>query len=203
MKLYDGGRVPNARRVRVFLAEKGITLPVESVDLGKNEHKTSGFSALNPLQRLPVLQMDDGSILTESIAICRYFEELQPEPPLFGTDMRSRAEVEMWQRRLELELYLPAAFVFRHTHPAMATYEVPQVKEWGEANRDRIEQFLGVFDAHLEGRSFVVGETLSVADITGYIAIDFFKAGRIPPPEKHANVMRWFAAMTARPSARA
>ena len=203
MKLYDGGRVPNARRVRMYLAEKGLSVPMEPVDLGKMEHKDAGFTRLNPLQRVPVLVLDNGTVLTESIAICRYLEELNPEPPLFGTGAEGKALVEMWQRRLELELYLPAAFVFRHTHPAMANYEVPQVKEWGEANRARIEQFLTVFDAHLEGCNFVTGDVMSVADITGYIAIDFFKAGRIPPPERHANVMRWLTAMAARPSARA
>lgn len=203
MKLYDGGRVPNARRVRMYLAEKGLSVPTEPVDLGKMEHKAAGFTRLNPLQRVPVLVLDDGTVLTESIAICRYFEELNPTPPLFGTGAQERALVEMWQRRLELELYLPAAFVFRHTHPAMAGFEVPQVREWGEANRSHVERFLGVFDAHLEGRDVVIGDTLSVADITGYIAIDFFKAGKIAPPERHANVMRWFAAIAARPSARA
>jgi len=203
MKLYDGGRVPNARRVRMYLAEKGLGVPMEPVDLGKMEHRGTDFTRLNPLQRVPVLVLDTGTVLTESIAICRYFEELNPDPPLFGTGAEGKALVEMWQRRLELELYLPAAFVFRHTHPAMANYEVPQVKEWGEANRARIEQFLGVFDAHLEGCNFVTGDAMSVADITGYIAIDFFKAGRIAPPERHANVMRWFTTIAARPSTRA
>ena len=127
MMLYDGGRVPNARRVRMFLAEKGITVPMTPVDLGRNEHKSTAFSALNPLHRVPVLVLDDGTVLTESIAICRYFEELHPEPPLFGTGARERALVEMWQRRLELELFFPIAHVFRHLHPAMATFEVPQV----------------------------------------------------------------------------
>lgn len=203
MKLYDGGRVPNARRVRIFLAEKGITVPMESIDLGKLEHRGAEFTRLNPLQRVPVLVLDDGTVLTESIAICRYFEELHPTPALFGVGAKGKALVEMWQRRLELELYLPAAFVFRHTHPAMANLEVPQVREWGEANRGHVERFLSILDAHLDGRDFVIGDTLSVADITGYIAIEFFKAGKIAPPEKHLNVMRWHAAIAARPSARA
>jgi glutathione S-transferase len=203
MKLYDGGRVPNARRVRVFLAEKGIDVARAPVDLGKNEHKSSEFSRLNPLQRVPVLVLDDGTILTESIAICRYFEELHPSPPMFGAGAKGRALVEMWQRRLELELYLPAATVFRHTHPAMTGYQVPQVPAWGEANREYVERFLEILDAHLEGRDFVAGDQMSVADITGLIAVDFFKAGKIPPPEKHANVKRWHSSLAARPSARA
>ena len=104
MKLYDGGRAPNPRRVRVFLAEKGITVPIEQVDLGKLAHKSPAYTAINPLQRVPALELDDGTIITESIAICRYFEALHPEPPLFGVGAKEVAMVEMWQRRIELHL---------------------------------------------------------------------------------------------------
>jgi glutathione S-transferase len=203
MKLYDGGRVPNARRVRIYLAEKGLEVEKVPVDLGRNEHKTSEFARLNPLRCVPVLQLDDGTILTESIAICRYFEELHPSPPMFGEGARGRALVEMWQRRLEFELYISAAFVFRHTHPAMAGSQVPQIPAWGEANRAYVENFLGILDGHLKSHEFVAGDRMSVADITGFIAIEFFKAAKIPPPERHAHVMRWHAALAARPSARA
>src|ERR1051325_8423135 len=121
MKLYDGGRSPNPRRVRIFLAEKGISLPpIEAVDLGSLQHKAPAYAAVNPLQRTPALEFDDGTVLTESIAICRYFEELNPEPPLFGTGPLDRARVEMWQRRLEFGLLGAVASVFRHLHPAMA-----------------------------------------------------------------------------------
>src|SRR6185503_19924205 len=126
MKLYDGGRAPNPRRVRVFLAEKGITIPLEQVDLGALAQKSSAFTAINPLQRVPALVLDDGTILTESIAICRYLEALHPEPPLFGTGAKEAAIVEMWQRRVELHLLFPVAHVFRNSHPAMKEMEVPQ-----------------------------------------------------------------------------
>ena len=119
MKLYDGGRAPNPRRVRIFLAEKGIEIPLESVDLGALEHKSETFTALNPLQRLPVLTLDDGTVITESIAICRYFEALRSEPPLFGRGALEVALVEMWNRRVELNLYAAVSAVFRHLHPAM------------------------------------------------------------------------------------
>ena len=203
MKLYDGGRVPNARRVRVYLAEKGLTIPVVPVDLGRNEHKTPEFSARNPLQRVPVLELDDGTILTESIAICRYFEELHPTPPLFGTGAQGRALAEMWQRRIEFELYLPIAHAFRHTHPAMAGYEVPQVPEWGVVNRDRAVAFMRILDRHLAGKPFVCGDAISVGDITGLVALDFLKAAKIEFPADLPNLKRWYDALSARPSARA
>jgi glutathione S-transferase len=203
MILYDGGRVPNARRVRVYLAEKGISVPLEPVDLGKNAHKSEAFNALNPLQRVPVLVLDDGTIITESIAICRYFEELHPSPPLFGEGAKGRALVEMWQRRLEFELYLPTAYAFRHTHPAMAAYQVPQIAAWGEANKTSACQFLALLDKDLGGKAFVCGETFSIADITGLIALDFFKAAKIVMPEGLDNVRRWHESLASRPSAKA
>src|ERR1051325_3417626 len=142
MKLYDGGRSPNPRRVRIFLAEKGISLPpIEAVDLGSLQHKSPAYAAVNPLQRVPALELDDGTILTESIAICRYFERLHPEPPLFGTDARDMAMVEMWERRIEFHLLASVAHVFRNSHPAMREMEVPQVPAWADANKPRVMEF--------------------------------------------------------------
>src|SRR5262249_32423725 len=141
MILYDGGRAPNPRRVRIYLAEKGITVPLKPVDLGALQHKSADFAAINPVQRVPALLLDDGGVIAESIAICRYFEALHPEPPLFGTGARAIAEVEMWNRRLELNLLFPIAHVFRNTHPAMREMEVPQVTAWADANKPRITAF--------------------------------------------------------------
>lgn len=203
MKLYDGGRAPNPRRVRIFLAEKGLDVPMAPVDMAGMAHRGDVMTRLNPLQRLPVLELDDGTILTETIAICRYFEELHPDPPMFGTGALGRAEVEMWQRRIELNLFLAVGQAFRHVHPAMKDWEVPQVPEWGEANKPKAEAFLRLLDAHLEGRDFVAGDTMTVADITGLVSVDFMKPARIAVPEDCANVRRWHAALTARPSARA
>jgi glutathione S-transferase len=123
MKLFDGGRAPNPRRVRVFLAEKGIEVPLVPVDMGALGHKQEPISSRNPLQRLPVLELDDGTIITESVAICRYFEELHPEPPLFGQGALGKAQVEMWQRRMEFNLLGCVAAAFRHIHPAMKEWE--------------------------------------------------------------------------------
>jgi glutathione S-transferase len=146
MKFYDGARAPNPRRVRVFLAEKGISVPTEQVDLGTLAHKSPAYTAVNPLQRVPALVLDDGTVLTESIAICRYFEALQPDPPLFGRAGLEAAVIEMWNRRVELHLYFPVSQVFRHLHPAMKELEVPQVAAWGEANRPRVLEFLSLLN---------------------------------------------------------
>jgi len=203
MKLYDSGRAPNPRRTRIFLAEKGITLPTEQVDIMKMEHKTPEYAAINPLQRMPALVLDDGTVITESIAICRYFEALRPEPPLFGVGAKEIAQVEMWNRRCEINFLLAVASVFRHLHPSMKELEVPQLPEWAEANKPRVTWFLELLDRELGSREFVAGDRYSVADITTLVAFDFMKPSKLPVPEGLANVKRWHAAVSARPSAQA
>jgi glutathione S-transferase len=203
MKLYDAGRAPNPRRVRIFLAEKGVSVPLVPIDLGRLEHKAPAFVAVNPLQRTPALELDDGTVITESIAICRYFEELHPEPPLFGTHALDKAKVEMWQRRLEFGLLGTVASVFRHLHPAMAEMEVPQVPAWGETNKPRVIEFLRFLDGELGDHEFVAGDRFSVADITGLVGLDFMKPAKIGLPEELANVRRWHERLAARPSAQA
>lgn len=203
MKLYDGGKAPNPRRVRIFLAEKGIEVPRVPVDMAAMEHRSSAVSNLNALQRLPVLELDDGTVLTESVAICRYFEELHPMPALMGEGALGKALVEMWQRRIELNLFLPVGQAFRHIHPAMKDWEVPQIPEWGEANKPKAVEFLALLNKELASRAFAAGDTFSIADITGMIAIDFMKPARTAVPEEFANVRRWHAALKARPSAEA
>src|SRR5215472_18921156 len=126
MKLYDGGRAPNPRRVRIFLAEKGIKVPAEQIDLGALQQRTEAYTAINPLQRVPVLVLDDGTVIAESIAICRYLEASSPSPPMFGVGALEQAMVEMWNRQVEQHLYFPVSQVFRHLHPGMKDTEVPQ-----------------------------------------------------------------------------
>ena len=203
MKLYDGGRAPNPRRVRIFLAEKGIDVPLVPIDMGAMGHRSQEITERNPLQRLPVLELDDGTILTESVAICRYFEELHPEPALFGEGALGKAKVEMWQRRMEMHFLLTVANAFRHTHPAMKEWEVPQVAEWGEANRPKAIEFLNLLDRDMADREFIAGDSYSIADITGMIGIDFMKPARIELPQELSNVRRWYEAVSSRPSARA
>jgi glutathione S-transferase len=203
MKLFDGGRAPNPRRVRIFLAEKGIEVPLVRVDMAAMEHRQGEVASRNPLQRLPVLELDDGTVLTESVAICRYFEEIQPEPALFGRGALGKAQVEMWQRRVEQNLFFPVAQAFRHIHPAMKEWEVPQVPEWGEVNKPKAIEFLKLLDAELSAREFVAGDAYSIADITGLVALDFMKPARIAIPDELANVARWRQAIAGRPSASA
>jgi glutathione S-transferase len=203
MKLYDSRLAPNPRRARIFLAEKGITVPSENIDIATMQHKTPEYTAINPFQRMPALVLDDGSIITESIAICRYFEMLHPQPPLFGIGPKDAAIVEMWNRRAEINFFANVAAVFRHTHPAMKELEVPQVPAWAEANRPRVAWFLELLDRELATREFVAGDLYTVADITTQVAVDFMKPGRLVMPEGLGNVKRWHAAVSARPSARA
>lgn len=203
MRLYDGGRAPNPRRVRIFLAEKGIEVPLELVDMGAMEHRSASLTQRNPLQRLPVLELDDGTILTETIAICRYFEALHPEPALFGKGALGSALVEMWQRRVEMHLFLPVAQVFRHLHPAMREWEVPQVPAWGEANKPKVFAFLHHLDEALADRPFIAGDDYSVADITGLVSIDFMKPAKLAFPEGLDHLARWYHTVSRRPSAKA
>jgi glutathione S-transferase len=203
MKLYDSKAAPNPRRVRIYLAEKGIAVPTEQVDIMAKQHYSADYAQVNPLQRMPALVLDDGTVITETIAICRYFEALNPEPPMFGLGAKDQAIVEMWQRRCELSLFFPIAHVFRHTHPAMKELEVPQVPEWAEANRPRVLEFLRVLDAQLAKNKFVSGERYTVADITALCAIDFMKPARVAVPDEMTNVKRWHAEVAARPSAKA
>ena len=203
MKLYDGGRAPNPRRVRIFLAEKGINVPSEQVDLGQLQQRSDAYRAINPMQRVPALVLDDGTVIAESIAICRYFEALQPDPPLFGRGALDSALVEMWNRRAELHLLFPVASVFQHLHPAMQQMVNPQVADWGESNKPRVFDFLKFLDGELKDRPYVAGSDYTVADITALVAVDFMRVSKMAVPENLMNVRRWHEAVSARPSASA
>lgn len=203
MKIIEQVRAPNPRRVRIFLAEKGLAIPFEQVDLINLEHKSVAFGAYNPMRQVPVLILDDGTAIAESVAICRYFEETNPDPPLFGTGARGKALVEMMNRRMELGLFNRVAQAFRHTHPAMAELERPQIKEWGEVNRDRISELLALLDEQLAASKFVAGDDYSIADITTLVAVDFLKVIKYERPASLANLAAWYASVSSRPSARA
>jgi glutathione S-transferase len=203
MKLIDQPRAPNPRRVNIFLAEKGIEIPTEELNIPGKEHLTPEIKSLNPVQTLPILVLDDGTAISESVAICRYFEELQPEPPLMGTTPLEKATIEMWQRRMELNLMNNVAAVFRHSHPAMAELEVPQVADWAEANRPRVQRALEMLDAQLANNQYVAGNSYSIADITALVGVDFTKMGRIEVPDTLTNLARWRAEVSSRPSAKA
>jgi glutathione S-transferase len=203
MKLYDGGRAPNPRRVRIFLSEKDVTVPTEQVNLGALQQRSEAYTEINPMQRVPALVLDDGTVIAESIAICRYFEALHPNPPLFGVGALDSALVEMWNRRAELHLLFPVAALFQHLHPAMKVMVDPQVPAWGEANRPRAFAFLEFLDRELKNRAYVAGENYTVADITALVAVDFMRVSKLAVPENLGNVRRWHNDVSARPSAAA
>ena len=203
MKLLDQPQAPNPRRVNIFLAEKGIEVHREVFNIPKKEHLTDEIKALNPMQRLPILVLDDGTAISESVAICRYFEELHPEPPLMGTTPLEKATIEMWQRRAELDVLGPIAACFRHLHPAMAELEVPQVPAWGEANRERALKGLAMLDEQLRGNAYLAGDAFSIAEITALCAIDMMKLARIEMPADFTALKHWYDDVAARPSAKA
>ena len=155
MILYEFAPAPNPRRVRIFLSEKGIEIETRQIDLMKGEHKKDDYKKMSPLSQVPTLELDDGTYITESIAICHYFEALQPEPNLLGNDPKEIAIIEMWQRRIELLLMLGIANTYRHGHPAMAALE-DQVKEWSEASRPRVVKMLHWFDKQMEGKEYML-----------------------------------------------
>lgn len=203
MYLIETHAAPSPRRVNIFLAEKGIDVRREEVDMMTDDLKSGAFADLNPWHRVPVLILDDGRAISETVAICRYFEEIAPAPPLFGIGPVGKAEVEMWNRRVELGLSSAVFSVFRHLHPKMAHLEVPQIPAWGEANKQKVADELGRLDMRLAQSRFLAGDNYSIADITALVAVDFMKPARLGKPDGFPSVARWHADVAARPSAKA
>jgi glutathione S-transferase len=202
VKLYDSAFAPNPRRVRFFLVEKGIEVPTVQVDIGKAENRQPEFLAKNPMGGLPVLELDDGTYLAETVAICRYFEEIQPDPPLMGTGAQGRALVEMWQRRMEIEVFLPIAQVFRNTHEFFKG-RIVQIPEYGEACRDVSASRLAWLDEVLKEREWIAGDRFTIADITAVCGIDFGRISGIKVLPEQKNLERWHEAVSSRPGAKA
>lgn len=203
MKLYgEDNPAPNPRRVRIFLAEKGVEVDHERVPMRERAHKAPAFLARNPLGQLPVLELDDGSHLSESVSICRYLDEVSPGPSLFGETARERAEIDMWIRRIELQLMNPIGQVWRHTHPLTAAL-LTQYRDFGESNRPRIAQIYAWLDEELAERPFIAGDRYSMADIIALTTIDFGLFIGVEIPAAASAVREWHARVAARPSARA
>jgi glutathione S-transferase len=200
--LYDLKAGMNPRRVRIFLAEKGVTVPKVEVDMMKGENKKPDYLAKNPLGRMPLLELDDGTLIAESVAICRYFESLHPEPPLFGTDAVEIAKVEMWNRRMEHEIMRPIGAAFEHLSPFWAGRQ-PQVPEYGNLSRDVAADRMAWLDRELSTRPYIAGDNYTIADITAQAAFVLGKNTGTPIPEELANLRRWFTQVSSRPSARA
>ncbi len=202
MKLYDLPPSPNARRVRIFVTEKGLEIRTVAMDMMKGENRQADYLAKNSLGKMPVLELDDGTCIAESGAICRYLEEIHPEPVLMGSTAVERAQVEMWNRRMELEILLPLIHVFGHTHEMWRGVHT-QVAEWGELSREKTLASLAWLNGEIAGRNYIVNDGYSVADITLQCALVLGKAVGVRVPENLGNVNAWFARVAARPTARA
>jgi len=202
MKIYDAETAPNPRRVRIFVAEKGIEVVYEQVDILNAVNRGEQFREKNPMGTLPVLELDDGTCIAESGAICRYFEEVHPDPPLMGVDAQDRAVVEMWHRRIEFELFQPTTLAFQQQH-AFFKGRITQVPEFAAVSKQKAEERLAWLDGVLADRPFIAGERYTVADIVALCAVDFGRVSKIKMHPDQKNLARWHEEVSARPSAKA
>ena len=204
MKLYTSHRAPNPRRVRWVMAEKGIdNVEVIEVDLLAGEHRTPGYRAKFGVPHVPALELDDGTCLTESLAICRYLEALNPEPNLFGRDAVEQAMIEMWTRRCEFYLANPIMLNVRHTHPALAALEATQMPQVADYNRLAAEKYMRSLDRRLADREWIAADRFTIADVVAAVGLDFARLIKYRPPEELTNLNRWLEAAKARPAAEA
>jgi glutathione S-transferase len=201
MKLYYARMAPNPDRVRYFLQEKGLwdAFPKAEINIMKNEHRTDDYRRLSPLSQVPVLELDDGTGLTESRAICTYIEGLHPEPNLMGADPLERATIEMWDRRVELGYFMLIAGWFRNSHPAMAELEKPQSAEWASISEGRARKAAKFFDRRLGDSAYLAGDRFTIADLTLHVALGFGKIVKFKPWEEHANLNAWRERVSGRP----
>ena len=211
MRLFDFAPAPNPRRVRMFLAEKSVEIPLVQVNTREREQFEPSFSAVNPLNAVPVLELDDGTCIAESVAICRYIEEMHPEPPLMGTDAKDKAIVEMWNRRMEMVGYAATAETVRNSLPMFEDRGlsgvpggVPQIPALVDRGKQTLGRFFGLLDRQLADNAFVAGQAFTIADITAFVTIEFAKRVDVEIPGTGAdNVLRWRAEVASRPSASA
>lgn len=202
MKLYTSQRAPNPRRVRWVVAEKGVTdVEIVEIDIMAGEHRAPAYRDKVGVPHVPALELDDGTCVSESIAICRYLEALYPEPNLFGHDAREQAVVEMWTRRCEFYLANPMMLTVRHSHPALAALEATQTPQIADHNKVTAERFMRMLDRHLAGRDFIALDRFTMADIVACVGLDFARLIKYRPPEELANLARWYEACRARPAA--
>jgi glutathione S-transferase len=207
MKLYQSDTSPNSRRVRIFLAEKGVSMPIVPVDLGAREQFSDAYGAINPRRVVPTLMLDDGTAIGEVPAILCYLEETYPEPPLLGTTPKTRALVAMWERRVELEGFASVMEAVRNAVPGLKNraiagpHDYEQIPALVERNKQRVRNFYADFNARLADVAFVAGDEFSVADITAVVTVDFAtKSAGLPMAEEHMALKRWYDSVSARAS---
>ncbi len=210
MKLYDMQSAPNPRRVRIFLAEKELQVEKVEINLVEGENLSEDFLNISPRGLLPTMEFDDGTILDESVAICRYIEALYPQPNLLGTDGKSRALIERWQRHMEFDGLIPLAEYFRNSFPAFAERAIPglpagykAIPALAERGRQRYQLFLEGLNERLANSEYIAGEQFSIADITVLCTVDFARVVKVRIPQEHQHSQRWYQQVSARPSAKA
>jgi glutathione S-transferase len=209
MKFYDCATAPSPRRVRIFLAEKGISVPTVQVDLRNQEQLTPAFRAINPDATVPSLELDDGSHINDAIGICVYFEALHPQPPLLGESPAEKGLIAAWQREVERNGFYAVMEAFRNFSPGLKGRALPgphdyeQIPALADRGRLRVAHFFEQMNARLGNSEFVAGPRYSVADITAQVTVDFSRAAKVPIPESFTDLRRWHAQVSARPSANA
>lgn len=208
MKFYDCQTAPSPRRVRIFIAEKGLDIPVVEIDLRNGEHLTEAYKKINPWCTVPALELDDGTVISEITACWRYLEEIQSDPPLLGVDSKDKALVEMWNRRMEFDGFYAVAEALRNSAKGMkdraltGPVNVAQIPELAERGRARTERFLLTLNDILSDRQYVVGDRFSAADITAMVTVDFAAWVKIRPTDDLTNLNRWYTEVAARPASK-
>ncbi|AFT80011.1 glutathione S-transferase [Alteromonas macleodii str. 'Black Sea 11'] len=202
MKIYETKTAPNPRRVRMFLAEKGIDVDYVQVDIQKGENLSPQMRAKNPLGKIPILELDDGTCIAETDAICTYFEAIQPEPPLMGTTPIEKATISMWQRQVEFAFMMQVGMCFQHTTGYFKDRMTP-VPEFGKEAGINAAKYLNILERRLGEKEFIAGNAFSIADITALCAMDFARVVKIRMTDEHVNLARWYEAVSNRASAKA
>ncbi|MFT4652467.1 MAG: glutathione S-transferase [Kangiellaceae bacterium] len=202
MKIYDTKTAPTPRRVRIFLAEKGIDIEYVQIDLAKGENLSPKMRAKNPIGKVPVLELDDGSCIGESDAICLYFESLHPQPALMGVTPLEKGTIAMWQRQIEMCLFNQIGMCFQHTSGYFKDRMTP-VPEFGKVSGINASKYLQVLEKRLATNAFMAGDSFSIADITAFCAVDFARVVDIRLDDQQINLQRWYKQMSQRPSASA
>ena len=204
MKFYTSSRTPNPRRVAMFMAEKGLTdIEQVQIDLSTRQNRSAEFLDKNPFGRVPVLELDDGRLLSETRAICSWLEGYAPEPNLMGEGYDERAFIEMTDRRVELHLFFGIANCVRHTHPGLAILEQPQFADFGASQGEKMRETAHWLDRTLASQPFVAGQRFTIADITAFCALEFARGLMKfrPSAEGMKHLQAWRDRMAQRPSA--
>ena len=209
MKLYDFELAPNAQRVRVFLAEKGLEVPTEQLNVRDDDQFVEPFTSMNPFHCVPFLKLDDGKVIAESMSICRYLEELHPEPPLFGRTAEERAVIDMWLRRFELDAFIPMLHAVRNHVPMFAgrvvpgtRTDLPQLPVMVTRGKEMMEVFLARVEPHMAQNEFIAGPDFTIADITGFFTVRMTNALEMDLTTSYPAVTAWFAKVSQRPAFR-